>query len=101
MEDDDAVGGGNDDEMKAPALTNETLRRLQKAILEVSMPIEVLYFLELKQPSVRNCISQLVQLSARISTDQRDRQSRCLHANSVQWKCSIDKELCTQQEVEE
>lgn len=51
MEDDDAVGGGDDDEMKAPTLTNETLRRLQKAILEVSMPIEVLYFLELKQPS--------------------------------------------------
>ena len=54
-----------------------------------------------KHETVRNCISQLVQLSARISTDQRDRQSRCLHANSVQWKCSIDKGLRTQQEVEE
>ena len=51
--------------------------------------------------AVRNCISQLVQLSARISADQHDRQLRCLHANSVQWKCSVDRELCTQQEVEE
>ena len=54
-----------------------------------------------QRANVRNCIRQLVQFSARISADQRDRQSRCLHANSVQWKCSIDKGLCTQQEVEE